>query len=111
MVYSLHLGLFRYVEIHLFLIIQKPHAPGESEAPKTLLLLSPSLPLFPPVYFYILKIFLKIINFFLFFYLLQINIYLVFLYHFDVLILKIKKHHFNVFLNEKQPQPHSQIRY
>ena len=40
-------------------------------------------------YSYVLKIFLKKINFFLFFYLLQINMFLVFLDYFDALILKI----------------------
>ena len=40
-------------------------------------------------FFYVLKIFLKKINFFLFFYFFQINIFLVFLGYFDALISKI----------------------
>jgi len=41
------------------------------------------------VYFYVLEIFLKKIEFYLFFSLLQVNILLLFLDHFDALILKI----------------------
>jgi len=48
-----------------------------------------SLSPFDPICFYILKIFLKNLNFILFFSLLQINIFLIFLNHFDVLILKM----------------------
>ena len=39
--------------------------------------------------FYILKIFLKKLNFILFFYLLQINYYFMFLYYFNMFMLKI----------------------
>jgi len=44
---------------------------------------------YDPVCFYILKVFLKKIEFYLFLSLLQINIFLIFSDHFDVLISKI----------------------
>jgi hypothetical protein len=55
-----------------------------------------------PVYFFILKVFLKKFKFFYFF-LFQINILVVFLDYFDIKInyKKIKKYYFNTFLNKK----------
>jgi hypothetical protein len=55
---------------------------------RKLILMIKGLLYISPVYFYVLKMFLKKIKIF-YFILLQINIFLVFLYYFDMLISKI----------------------